>query len=543
MLAQKPGYTAEKTIVGSPTPTLSDAFKINENPKIIDTVITKPKINYYIESKRLETPFRIENIKPASLEGEPITKLYKHLVKAGFGNYTTPYAEYFFNQTRSKNLSYGAHAKHLSSTGKIIDYGFPGFTNQEVNLYGRKYLKNHTLAANLDFNRDVIHFYGFKPTEFLNPPSKDDTKQRFITLKGSALYESNYGSNKNLNHKIGLSYYRFSDLFHASENNIHLNSDINKQYNLLKISEYQKLGLITDVDYYLNEWDTISSFNSGVVKIMPYISTIFGPLEAKVGINFSVRADSASELKVYPDIDMNLNLIKDILILNAGIRGGMTRNSYKSITEANPFLTPSINLDYTYNKLDIYGGFKSSFSRNIDFKAFASLSDIEQMTLFAKDTNSIALNQFSVIHDNVRMTRVNAEIGYHKGEKLLFSLSANYYYTESEVEREAWYIPLYDIRFGAQYNLKDKIIVTADLVTYGKSYAKEYIKNNITGAFDETKVSLNGYIDGSVGIEYRYSKVLSAFINLNNIAATRYNKWYNYPSYRFNALGGVSYSF
>ena len=54
---------------------------------------------------------------------------------------------------------------------------------------------------------------------------------------------------------------------------------------------------------------------------------------------------------------------------------------------------------------------------------------------------------------------------------------------------------------------------------------------------------MKGYTDINLGVEYRYTKVLSGFVNISNLTGSRYYRWYNYPNYRFQIMGGVSYSF
>ena len=49
--------------------------------------------------------------------------------------------------------------------------------------------------------------------------------------------------------------------------------------------------------------------------------------------------------------------------------------------------------------------------------------------------------------------------------------------------------------------------------------------------------------DFNLGAEYFYSKNLTAFLQFNNFAAQRYNRWYNYPVMGFQVLGGVSFKF
>ena len=39
----------------------------------------------------------LKTITPAKITGESVSKLYKNYIKAGLGNYTTPYFELFAN--------------------------------------------------------------------------------------------------------------------------------------------------------------------------------------------------------------------------------------------------------------------------------------------------------------------------------------------------------------------------------------------------------------------------------------------------------------
>ena len=59
----------------------------------------------------------------------------------------------------------------------------------------------------------------------------------------------------------------------------------------------------------------------------------------------------------------------------------------------------------------------------------------------------------------------------------------------------------------------------------------------------ETAERLDGIVDLNLGLEYRYTKKVSAFINFNNIASTRYERWQDYPTQRFNVLGGLKVAF
>ena len=73
-----------------------------------------------------------------------------------------------------------------------------------------------------------------------------------------------------------------------------------------------------------------------------------------------------------------------------------------------------------------------------------------------------------------------------------------------------------------------------DIIAIGNRYAKSY---------DESIefIKLDPFIDLNLGIEYRYSRILSAFVSLNNITSSEYYIWNQYPAYRFNFLVGFTY--
>jgi hypothetical protein len=50
-------------------------------------------------------------------------------------------------------------------------------------------------------------------------------------------------------------------------------------------------------------------------------------------------------------------------------------------------------------------------------------------------------------------------------------------------------------------------------------------------------------IDGNIGAEYTYTDRISAFLQVNNVAAQQYFRWYNYPVQAIQIMGGVTVKF
>jgi hypothetical protein len=131
---------------------------------------------------------------------------------------------------------------------------------------------------------------------------------------------------------------------------------------------------------------------------------------------------------------------------------------------------------------------------------------------------------------------VHAEIVYEQNEKAGLSVGVDYFSNKPSRETEALFRPDFRLTLAAFYNIGTKIFISTQWYYTGSQFARAYTNGN-------DYLTLKGYTDGNLTVDYRYSKVLSVFLNLNNVTASKYARWYNYPSYRFSAMAGFTYSF
>jgi outer membrane receptor protein involved in Fe transport len=156
---------------------------------------------------------------------------------------------------------------------------------------------------------------------------------------------------------------------------------------------------------------------------------------------------------------------------------------------------------------------------------------------------------FSALTDDVNLLNLHAEMNGPISEKLSFIGVANInQYTLSKFAY-AWNKPGWDAKLGLKYNLRDKIIAGMEISAEGK-------RHEITnGDFvPPTGPSVPAYVDPRVELllpvhvnlnlstEYRYSKILSFWIKLNNITNSRYYEWAFYPSQGLMFMLGIKYS-
>lgn len=519
-----------KTVTGEVNwdPTLSDAYKISDSPKS-DTVPTQVSLlSYSITPVKLTTSFELSPIKAVKIKDENILKFYKNYVKLGFGNYATPYAELFVNNLRSKEYTIGAHLKHHSSAGQINDYGPSGFSDNLVNLYAERYLQNYSIAADVNYTRNTVHFYGYQPD--LLTRNKNNIKQRFHYFNSNLELASRYMDKFKLHHTVKINYYNSSDLFTSTENNIRMEANGSKYY-----GEYLA-GVTLDEDFinYKNQGATV---NRNIVNILPTVHLKRNEWSLTGGFKSSIETDTASSIfHFYPHVDFSYRIVDKILTFNATYTGGIQKNNFRSFSLENPFINHINNYKNTNNKMDVSGELKTSFSMNTALTVGANYKEMGNMALYT--TNFYSTNLFDVIYDNASLFNLHAELSHQRSEKIRFLLKGDYNKYAMENELKAWHKPEFQFELSTHYNLQNKIVLKTDIFTIGKRYAR-----GIDALNAEYAILLKPVVDANLSVEYRFTKLLSFYLNFNNIGAVRYYQWNNYPSQRFNVLGGLTYSF
>ena len=92
--------------------------------------------------------------------------------------------------------------------------------------------------------------------------------------------------------------------------------------------------------------------------------------------------------------------------------------------------------------------------------------------------------------------------------------------------------------YGKVRATKD-VVLRADLFVNGGYKAIE--KSNVT-AVSYTRTIFSGF-DMNLAMKYQINKKLHAYIDVNNLFGSNYQRWYGYPMVGTNVLVGFIYSF
>lgn len=549
LLAQTEG---EYVIQGIYNPTLIDAQKIDLRPEGIDTILPTLPVTYSLLPTRAEIPPRVDSLTAAKLNVEKaLGQLYKGYVKAGFGLYSTPLGELYYDQGRNRKNGFGVHLKHLSSNGGLDDVGPSNYSNNSVDAFYRGIIQKNEASGRLIYDRRRISYYGYPSNDSIensiqNAPeaTKDRLKQFYNDLGFAARVRSINEDSSKLAHDVALEAHSYSNNSRSRETNIRASISAGLQ----EKTEYYHATLLIDNNAYRGYPSPDSADfrqNGTLIGLMPSVRTVGRKYFVRAGVGLYLDALGETTFHFFPQAYAHYALFDNILVPYVGLDGERRRNSFRSLTRENPWLNPAPRLRNTSELFDLYGGLRGSFANNLGFDVRASFSSFDNMALFVNTPNPPFGDRMTAVYDEVEVTNFSGELTYSRSTDLRLSARMDVYKYTTKVQDEPWNLPPYKLTFAARYSLRDKLVLKAEALFLARrpAFRAPEPTSDSTIVAVSTRTELDGFLDLYVGAEYRYTKRLSLFLDMSNITASKYERWYRHPVQRGLIMLGATYSF
>jgi hypothetical protein len=525
------------------TPILNDAFKINITPVGDTSIFNPPALTYAIEPKPMNSNYNLSPIKPVKIKDDNIKKLYKGFIKAGYGLENLPMVDLYFNSLRSKEFNAGVGFKHLSSTGGITDYGNPSNSHDALNATGIRYFDKLSINADLGFKRDLVHYYGYKAPDLF---SKAETKHILQDINAAFGIQTKKKNDDAIAFNGGAAFYTFSDNYKSSENNITIKAGAEKTVS--------KGNATLDFSYDAGKYnaDTLE-FKRNILRIMPRVNIKKNLSALTVGANLIGETENGiGAFRIYPYLVGSYQLIPETFSVYGKVSGDLQRNDLRSFGNQNPFFGKYTFLQNTNNKIMFEAGTKIKLDHNLILTASASYADLSNMPFFYNTVDTVSPGTlrdfpttFNIVYDKAKYIKATGALEYKFAEKTAAGISIEYNNYKTDKLSKPLYIPALRAGLHGSYAIAEKIFAKADVFYVGESNALEYgiDTTQATRTLVTKEIKLKGYVDANLTVDYRYTKLLSVFISLNNVGFTRYFRYYNYPNYRFIGMAGLTYSF
>ncbi|CAN5263931.1 hypothetical protein BH09BAC1_BH09BAC1_18910 [soil metagenome] len=514
------------TVYTNTTPIVQDAVKVMYPAEIPKYEREKTVLKYEMPSRQAEVAYEPVTIRPLGLSKEKPMDFPSSYVKLGFGTQFSPFLEAMHNGRKvvkdQEKLSYGVYLKHHSAYGQKIN--FQDFSENRIAAYGSVFLNKVRVNTKLEYRRDGRFYYGMDIPDSLDIKKKD-VRQVFNQFNATIELLNTKISDSHFDHSTLINFYHFSDKFDQSEFGIIASAKLQKAFG---VKHFVSLRL--DEDYTGFKSPTYTK-NRNLFMFRPTYE--FNDLTNKIigGVGFAYEDKT---FHVLPHLSFERPLYKQFLVMYNGWKMELRRLGYRELAMTNPWMQPgSFELKHTRYEERLIAGFKGTAGK---FSYDASIRQIvlRRAPLFINDPND--MGKFDVLYARGRLNIMKpmVELAYRVNSNLDFTLFGEYNQYEVEVEARAWHMPRWYASFTTRLKVGDKLFLNARVYAIDGVFAK---------LADGSELKLKGTVDVNLGATYKFSKSFSFFANFNNIAHMKYQPYYNYPTYGFNCMAGVIFTY
>ena len=520
--------TTKKTtidITSSYKPVLRNAVKINFAASQITADTSKPKMNYNVPAQNLFYSYQPIPLKPLALQQD--TNLYlglRNYLKAGFGNFATPFVSAGFSFGDGKKSLLNLYADYISSKGKIK---YQDYANLNLKATGSFFTAKNEVYGGVTLNQYDTYLYGYD--HILYDYKKDSIRNQYQDITFKAGIRNTSVGEFGIKYNPVVEVNSFANKNKVNESSVIVNAPIEKQFGeafaikvtgRADITTYTTKNLISNI-----------KLDNNIFQVAPAVA--FSSPRFSINAGVTPTWDNGTFVWL-PNIYAEAKLNEKSLIIQAGWIGNYTKNTFRNLAAVNPYLQ-TILLQKNTKEIEYYGGIKAAVSKHFNFSAKAGFLSYTNMALFINDT-ATDNKSFKVVYENkANNLRIHGDLSYINQDK--FTLTAGLTlngYTGFNNNSRAWNTLPMELTSSLRWWAFKQVLLKGDFYMFGGG---DYLsKNNLAKSF-------NGGTDLSAGMEFKVNKMFSAWLDVNNILNNKYERWHNYEVYGLNVLGGVRISF
>ncbi len=500
---------------------LPETNKYPTSPVLPTVTNTPPNLSYDIPNKLLNLEYDPPKIKPLAMPKQKLDKVYRFYAKAGFGLPASPYAEASYNSGRLKNnLAYDIGFLHHSANNdaKIENQRFSN-TGGRV---GATYYMPMGMAAGgyVSYGLKQEHYYGYNnaDTSF----TREAVQQRFSEIGVGGTFFNSLENRGSLDYKADLDIYNLSDNFDVGETGIDLKANVVKHFddNFLTVNVGNLLSIYNDT----------ANLNNNVAYVNPSYTIVRDVFKFKVGA-FLASDGLDGVFFAAPDVELGLNLAGGTIGLFAGWNGSIYKNSFRHQTNYNPYTNSFTNIKNTRIQ-NRFAGVRGR-AGTVQYEGKFSWKSAQNLALYLNDSTDY--KKFNTVYDTAQIYNIHFGVEAPIIKKLVFSIDGNYNIFDLNNNARAWHLPEFEANFGLRFlTLDDKLTLKAELYSgSGMAYLDEAGEEQV----------LNALFDFNLGANYHFTENFGLFLDVNNLFNNQRERWYKYPGFGTNFLGGITVKF
>jgi hypothetical protein len=505
-------------ITSSYKPVLRNTVKINLYASPLTSDTTRPRLAYNIPPQNLFFTYKPASLNPLALSADTALQLGdRNQLKVGFGSFTTPYIAGAFSFGDGKKNLLNVYGNYISSRGNIANQDF---SEMNVKGAGSIFTPKNEIYATAAFAQHEYYQYGYNHS--IDSFNKADIRRSYQDLSAGIGFRNTAVNDLNFIYNPHLELHAFSRENKATETTLILNLPAEKKFSE---SVSLKVNATGNFDKYQLKNSPVLLTNN-LFQIAPEFVYYSDRFTFHGGATPSWNNNTVS---ILPNVYGEVQLQQKVLMIQAGWIGSYIANSFRTLSADNPYMQDPAFLKNT-KEVQYYGGIKATVGKHFSFNARAAFITYNDMPLFVND-NGDGKSFYIKNESKMDNLQIHGDMNFINQDK--FTLTAGLdlnTYTGLHDNANAWNLIPLKLNGSLRWNAFKQVLIKGDIFAF--SGAKALLSNG-------SVKTLKGGTDISAGAEFKINKQFSAWLDLDNLLNSKYERWNNYPVYGLQVIGGI----
>lgn len=509
-------------VIKSYEPVLIASNKVPFTPDAPKFTKEKPDPQPYVFSDiQGKVPYGKEDIRPIKYAPKKAEKQPFFYLKAGFGNYLTPLVQARITNPDQRKYRAGLSTDFIFSKAKKPKY--QQYFDLDTRGFGEYFIKKSaSIGGDIRFGMDRYNFYGFPDSLDFGKDTIRNTYNRF----GASLVLKNIEDVDYYDYRAEVGFGTVSNSLNQKETEVNVN--VNGHYGF-KHNYFFGGKLWVNNRHFSND---TTDYNRFSVSAIPFAKVRYKIWQLQGGPNIII---TNKKFYLYPHIQNQLQIYKDYLVMYNEWNSQLKINGLDAVSRRNPFVDDAA----FYNQVDetrTFAGLRGTFSGfgyDVRFSQLVSHNSLQ----FNGYTDSLGITRFAnnYVH-KVFAWNPHIGISYARGTQFGVRFGFDYFRYYKNATVDLAYLPDIKADLGFFYNWNEKLNITLNVIGLGKM-------NGIDRSLADPVIPVRGLVDVNLSASYFINKHIGFFVDLNNLAFQKYQRYNNYPTYGFHAIGGVKISY
>lgn len=500
-----------------------------EKPEFIPDMLPevdlkKISLTYNFQEKKYRFAYSPVPLRPLVLDGHSTEILNKHHIEMAIGHHRAIRFRSGYDLSKWVKTPLYVDMEHQGFRGGL---SHQRYTETEIGIHGSRVVKGIPMHGAVQFDRKGYGYYGYDRNQYQYEML--DLRQRFTGMRLQAYSDTLRHQSSEITYQGAAEVSMYGDRYASFENGLHLKGGLEKWVKQdLKIFS----GTLADLNVFRS---SVSVQNNSLLQL-------------NMGLQKNID-DGILQVALNPAMGQKFHLLPDIFFkyplsglhanIELGWRSVVALNTFRSLTTLNPFVFSHYQVVQSKNT-EVYGQIKGQYSGGIQYGLKSGVRIMNNLPVFVNDTAGDYKRMQIQYEAKATAFMLEADLQFKPQPELTAGTSLKWHpIVQTRSGFKAWhYLPFQWNIFG-QYNFRNDWQLNADIFLRGataaalgyKGDANTYIRMNNPG------------FDLNLKASYRIEKGIFAYLELNNLMGSQYQRWYGYPQWGTQFFIGAQYLF